>query len=215
MQEAYADLLARDTPSGADSIAAMASNGRAPLARDGRMHPRIATMGGDHSIVLPILRALHDVYGPVTVLHWDSHLDSWAPTAYGKASQSSQGGYNHGTMVSGGQGRAPSPSDPSSPRQFYHAAQEGLVSNSSMHVGLRSLLSGTDFADYAADEALGFTYIETDEMDDLGAEGTVAAIKARVGDSPVYLSLDMCVAGLAEAMARHAHRTSPTSQRRP
>lgn len=214
MQEAYADLLARDTPSGAGSIAAMASNGRVPLARDGRMHPRIATMGGDHSIVLPILRALHDVYGPVTVLHWDSHLDSWAPTAYGKASQSSQGGYNHGTMVrDAGQGGVPSLSDPSSPCQFYHAAQEGLVSNSSMHVGLRSLLSGTDFSDYAADGALGFTYIETDEMDDLGAEGTVAAIRARVGDSPVYLSLDMCVARLVEARGEnYAHRTAPISQ---
>jgi agmatinase len=60
-----------------------------------------------------------------------------------------------------------------------------------MHVGLRSLLSGTDYGDYQNDEDLGFRYIETDEMDELGAEGTVAAIKNRVGDTPVYLSLDM------------------------
>jgi agmatinase len=99
MQEAYADLLARDTPRGADSVASLPGNGRAPLALDGKAHPRIATLGGDHSIVLPILRALHAVYGPITVLHWDSHLDSWAPAAYGKASQSAQSGYNHGTMV--------------------------------------------------------------------------------------------------------------------
>jgi agmatinase len=101
MQEAYADLLSRDTPRGPDSVAdSLPSNGLKALARDGKSHPRIATLGGDHSIVLPILRALFDVYGPITVLHWDSHLDSWAPAAYGKASQSSQAGYNHGTMVS-------------------------------------------------------------------------------------------------------------------
>jgi agmatinase len=60
-----------------------------------------------------------------------------------------------------------------------------------MHVGLRSLLSGNDYEDYHHDHSLGYVYIETDEMDDLGAEGVVSAIKQRVGDEPVYLSLDM------------------------
>lgn len=39
-------------------------------------HPRIISLGGDHSIVLPILRALKTVYGPVSVIHLDSHLDT-------------------------------------------------------------------------------------------------------------------------------------------
>lgn len=100
MEEAYSDLLSRSTPQGLQTVSSLQSNGRKPLALDGKLHPRIATMGGDHSIVLPILRSLHRVYGPVTILHWDSHLDSWAPAAYGKATTSTQAGFSHGTMVS-------------------------------------------------------------------------------------------------------------------
>ncbi|PYH95519.1 hypothetical protein BO71DRAFT_397966 [Aspergillus ellipticus CBS 707.79] len=40
-------------------------------------HPRIVSLGGDHSIVLPILRSLKSAYGPVAVIHLDSHLDTW------------------------------------------------------------------------------------------------------------------------------------------
>lgn len=39
-------------------------------------HPRIVSLGGDHSIVLPILRSLKQVYGPISVIHLDSHLDT-------------------------------------------------------------------------------------------------------------------------------------------
>jgi arginase family enzyme len=42
-------------------------------------HPRIISMGGDYSIVLPILRSLKTVYGPVSVIHLDSYLDTWDP----------------------------------------------------------------------------------------------------------------------------------------
>lgn len=38
--------------------------------------PRLITLGGDHSVILGALRALKDVYGPVTLLHFDSHLDT-------------------------------------------------------------------------------------------------------------------------------------------
>lgn len=100
MEQAYSDLLFRKTPQGSQTISSLQSNGRKPLALDGKSHSRIATMGGDHSVVLPILRSLHRVYGPVTILHWDSHLDSWAPAAYGKATTSTQAGFSHGTIVS-------------------------------------------------------------------------------------------------------------------
>ena len=39
-------------------------------------HPRLVSLGGDHSIVLPILRSLKSVYGPISVIHLDSHLDT-------------------------------------------------------------------------------------------------------------------------------------------
>lgn len=71
MEVAYADLLKR--PVADEDIARTRS-----LALDGVEHPRIVTLGGDHTIVLPILRALHGVYGPITVIHFDAHLDTWA-----------------------------------------------------------------------------------------------------------------------------------------
>jgi agmatinase len=47
-----------------------------PLSTDGKHHPRIITLGGDHTIVLPILRSIHSAYGPISVIHFDSHLDT-------------------------------------------------------------------------------------------------------------------------------------------
>ena len=44
--------------------------------------PRIITLGGDHTITLPILRALNSAYGPVSVIHFDSHLDTWYDSFY-------------------------------------------------------------------------------------------------------------------------------------
>lgn len=48
----------------------------ADMSTDQWEHPRIISLGGDHSIVLPILRSLKTVYGPVSVIHLDSHLDT-------------------------------------------------------------------------------------------------------------------------------------------
>ena len=58
---------------------------------DGKYHPRIIAMGGDHTIVsisksllltcevLFILNAVHEMYGPVSVIHFDAHIDTWNP----------------------------------------------------------------------------------------------------------------------------------------
>ena len=45
-------------------------------------HPRIVSMGGDHSIVLPVLRSLKSVYGPISVIHLDSHLDTYVQVLF-------------------------------------------------------------------------------------------------------------------------------------
>ena len=45
-----------------------------PIALDGKSHPRIITLGGDHTITLPLLRSINSVYGPISVIHFDSHL---------------------------------------------------------------------------------------------------------------------------------------------
>lgn len=50
---------------------------------------RPVTIGGDHTIALPLLRALSKRHGPIAVLHFDAHLDTW-DTYFGAE-------YTHGT----------------------------------------------------------------------------------------------------------------------
>lgn len=78
---------------------------------------------------------------------------------------------------------------------FWIASNEGLILNgSSAHAGLRTRLSGDDWADYADDDRQGFLRIAADDIDDLGPAGVVDAIVRRVGTHvPVYLSLDIDV----------------------
>lgn len=71
MTEAYRDLLRR--PAKTQPKTATPKN----LGKDGIYHPRLVTLGGDHSVALPALRALHEIYGPISVLHFDSHLDTY------------------------------------------------------------------------------------------------------------------------------------------
>lgn len=44
------------------------------ISIDGETLPRIITLGGDHTITLPLLRSINKAYGPITVIHFDSHL---------------------------------------------------------------------------------------------------------------------------------------------
>ena len=48
------------------------------FAHSSNPKPKLLTLGGDHSIALPALRALNKIYGgPIAVLHFDAHLDTW------------------------------------------------------------------------------------------------------------------------------------------
>lgn len=79
-------------------------------------------MGGDHSIVLPILRSLKTVYGPISVIHLDSHLDTWDPYEGYTGIASEQSAITHGTF-------------------FWHASREGCIAKgTSVHGGLRTKL---------------------------------------------------------------------------
>ncbi|KIX98482.1 uncharacterized protein Z520_05783 [Fonsecaea multimorphosa CBS 102226] len=142
-------------------------------------HPKLITLGGDHSVALPALRALEKIYKqPIAVLHFDAHLDTWHPGAYPSAwaSTPTQADFTHGTM-------------------FWIASQEGLINNgSSVHAGLRTRLLGDDFHDYADDERQGFLRIESDDIDSVGVRGIIDLIMERMGTSmPVYLSVDIDV----------------------
>ncbi|PGH26914.1 agmatinase [Polytolypa hystricis UAMH7299] len=142
--------------------------------------PKLITLGGDHSIALPALRALYKIYGkPITVLHFDAHLDTWNPVRYNAYWASAQARFNHGSV-------------------FHVASQEGLISNtSSAHAGLRTRLTGVDDGDYTnPGPEQGFLRIHADDIDDVGVKGVVETIVNRVGideDEPVYLSLDIDV----------------------
>ncbi|EIW64204.1 Arginase/deacetylase [Trametes versicolor FP-101664 SS1] len=174
MEVAYDTLLSR--PVASDESTALTSVTQR-LALDGKQHPRIVSLGGDHTIVLPILRSLNKVYGPVSVIHFDAHLDTW-PAYPGTSTEQSR--VTHGTF-------------------FYLAREEGLMTNTSIHAGIRCKLAG--IADLENDEAVGFQLISTDDIDDYGVLAIIKRIRERVGDSPVYLSLDIDVIdpGLAPA----------------
>jgi len=135
-------------------------------------HPRIISLGGDHSIVLPILRSLKTVYGPISVIHLDSHLDTWDPYEGYTGIVSNQSTITHGTF-------------------FWHAAREGCVNKgTSVHGGLRTKLFSPK--DYEIDESVvGFTRIEAHEIDDIGVAGIVKKTLDVVGSNAVYLSIDI------------------------
>lgn len=141
---------------------------------EGWQHPRILSLGGDHSIVLPILRSLKDVYGPISVIHLDSHLDTWDPYEGYTGIVSEQSAITHGTF-------------------FWHASREGAIAKgSSVHGGLRTKLFGPK--DYVIDrDVVGFEMIEAHEIDDIGVKGIVEKVKRVVGDRPAYLSIDIDV----------------------
>ena len=132
---------------------------------------RIISLGGDHTIALPLLRAVNHHHGQVALVHFDAHLDTW-DTYYGAP-------YTHGTP-------------------FRRAAEEKLfLESASMHVGIRGPLYSRE--DLKNDEELGFKVIHCDEFQSEGIEHVVKRIRDRVGDNPMYLSIDIDVLDPAHA----------------
>lgn len=65
IEEGHRSVLMRAPYTDADKLG---------FSRAGKTLPRIITLGGDHTITLPLLRSVNKAYGPVTVIHFDSHL---------------------------------------------------------------------------------------------------------------------------------------------
>jgi agmatinase len=147
---------------------------RAPADSARFDHPRLMLLG-DHSLSLPALRAIKSLYGPAAVLHFDAHLDTLHPASY-PASTNGNAEFNHGSM-------------------FWMAHQEGLIRNSSsVHAGLHTRLSGTDWRTYRDDDDQGFFRIGAENIDDIGVQGVISQIRDRIGtEDPVYLSIDIDV----------------------
>ena len=132
---------------------------------------KIVTIGGDHTITLPILRSLKAKHGPISVVHFDAHLDTW--DSYFGAD------YTHGTT-------------------FRRASEEGLLDpEGCMHIGIRGpLYAAKDLTD---DKALGFQIFSSVEFQDLGVNAAIEKMKERVGNRPVYISIDIDVLDPAHA----------------
>ncbi|HVC13263.1 MAG TPA: agmatinase [Acidimicrobiales bacterium] len=128
-------------------------------------HSRLVTIGGDHTIALPLLRAVHERHGPVALVHFDAHLDTW-DTYFGSP-------ITHGTV-------------------FRRAFEEGLLlEERSVHVGIRGPIY--DELDLREDARFGFQIVRARDIDRMGLDEVVASVRRRVGDAPVYLSVDIDV----------------------
>ncbi|MGO3832430.1 MAG: agmatinase [Microbacteriaceae bacterium] len=142
--------------------------GIADLAKGGKP---VLVLGGDHTIALASIRALHREYGPMALIHFDAHLDTWGPYFNTPVT--------HGTP-------------------FRVAIEEGLlVKEHSAHVGIRgSLYSAEDLSD---DEELGFTIVHAREFHTTPFTEIIDRISERVGDMPLYISIDIDVLDPAHA----------------
>ncbi|PYH41639.1 agmatinase [Aspergillus saccharolyticus JOP 1030-1] len=143
--------------------------------------PRIITLGGDHTTTLSALRSTYEKWGAVSVIHFDSHIDTWDPEVLG-GGISHYAGVNHGT--------------------FLHLAhEEGLIRNTSLHVGIRAPVIRPHGLDLGNDLRCGFEMIKARDLDRLGIQGVIDRIQSRVGDSRVYISVDIDVLDPAFAPA--------------
>lgn len=125
----------------------------------------VIALGGDHTIALPMLRATTKVHGPVALLHFDAHLDTW-DTYFDQP-------ITHGTM-------------------FRRAFEEGLlIEDRSMHVGIRGPVYDQD--DFLRDHEFGFQIIRSTDLDEIGVPAAIQRVKDRIGQTPVYLSIDIDV----------------------
>jgi agmatinase len=126
---------------------------------------RAVALGGDHTIALPILRVLHRRHGPIAVVHFDAHLDTW-DTYFGAP-------FTHGTP-------------------FRRASEEGLLSKGNcIHLGIRGPIY--ERLDLSNDSELGFVVRSASTMGEAHHEEILEQVHARVGDRPVYVSVDIDV----------------------
>ena len=123
---------------------------------------RPIVIGGDHSISLPVLRALARGRGPLGLVQFDAHIDTWDEYFGGK--------YFHGTP-------------------FRRAIEEGLVDGRRfIQVGIRGPMYGEDDFDFHREH--GITVIDIDQLNDRGVSWAIEEIR-RVVTGPAYMTYDI------------------------
>ena len=122
----------------------------------------LISFGGDHSITLPLLRALAPKHGPLGLIHFDAHLDTW-PESFGQR-------FGHGSP-------------------FFHAIEGHLVDPQRMvQIGIRSPVQ-QDTVRWTRDQ--GVTIIAAETVHERGPAAIAADIRAVVGSGPTYLTFDI------------------------
>lgn len=123
----------------------------------------LITLGGDHSIALPLLRAHAKKHGPVSLVHIDAHIDTWE-------SEFEEVKYSHGTP-------------------FRYALQEGLIREGEyMQIGIRGPLSGEN--DYADAKKLGARTVTIHEVMEKGVAEILKEVHQRMKGA-VYVTVDI------------------------
>jgi agmatinase len=127
------------------------------------------TFGGDGSVTLPQLRALHGRYPDLCVLHFDAHTDTYPDEEVEPGINAPA--YNPATT-------------------FARAAEEGVVDPAhSIHVGARGTISAPGVFEYTRSK--GFELITGVDLMNTGIKDTLAHIHERLAGRPVYLCWDM------------------------
>ncbi len=120
-------------------------------------------MGGDHSITLAELRAVVKKHGPIALVHFDSHLDTW-DQYWGQK-------YTHGTP-------------------FRRACEEGLIDTEhSIQIGIRGSQYGPEDVQGSID--LGFDVLTANELHEIGVAEAGKRIRDRVGNARTFLTFDI------------------------
>jgi agmatinase len=122
----------------------------------------LVALGGEHGITLALLRALARRKGPLALVQFDAHVDTW-PENFGQP-------YSHGSV-------------------FYHAIRERLVEPSQMiQIGIRSPVQ-RDVFEWTV--AHGVTIVTAEEVHEGGPKAIADRVRSIVGAAPCYLSFDI------------------------
>jgi len=121
-------------------------------------------LGGDHTISYPSLKAINKKFGKVSIIHFDSHLDTFDDHFGSKIT--------HGTP-------------------FKRSVEENLLNENKFHVGLRGSTYSKE--DLINDKNLGFYIYPCDYIDNHSIYSMIKEIKDKIGDTKVYISIDIDV----------------------
>lgn len=135
-----------------------------------RLDKPLLSFGGEHTVTLPLLRALAKRTGPLGLIHFDAHIDTW-PDNFGQV-------FGHGSV-------------------FYHAINEGLVDPRRMiQIGIRSPMP-QEVWDWTVGK--GVTILSAEDVHESTPAAVAELIRQKVGGGSTYLSIDIDALDAAQA----------------